>query len=107
MRWIIIHSPRDARFANDFAGLMRKVGPQMGIQVGDPNITGLRDESTDSYLRALRHYIEPSLQLVVILFPTARDDRYSAVKKLCCSEMPIASQVSALLFSNLFNFSTS
>jgi aubergine-like protein len=93
VRWMIFHSPRDARFAHDFAGIMRKVGPQMGIQVGDAYISGLRDESIDSYLCALRQNINPSLQLVVILFPTARDDRYSAVKKLCCSEMPIASQV--------------
>ena len=106
MRWMIFHSPRDARFAHDFAGIMRKVGPQMGIQVGDAYISGLRDESIDSYLCALRQNINPSLQLVVILFPTARDDRYSAVKKLCCSEMPIASQVSSLPVSKLFNFST-
>ena len=107
MRWMVVHSPRDTRFAHDFVGMMKKVGPQMGIQVGNALITGLRDESTDSYLRVLRKNINPSLQLVVILFPTARDDRYSAVKKLCCSEMPIASQVSSLLVSKLFNFSTS
>jgi aubergine-like protein len=104
---MIIHAPRDARFANEFAGMMRKVGPQMGIQVADPFITGVRDESTDSYLRLLRQNIKPTLQLVVILFPTARDDRYSAVKKLCCSEMPIASQVSSSFVSKLLNFSTS
>jgi aubergine-like protein len=107
VKWMIVHSPRDARFANEFAGMMRKIGPQMGIQVGDAYITGLRDDSTDSYLRALRQNINPTLQLVVILFPTARDDRYSAVKKLCCAEMPIASQVSSSLVSKLFNFSTS
>jgi aubergine-like protein len=95
---MIIHSPRDTRFANEFAGMMHKVGPQMGIHVGDAHITGLRDESTDSYLRMLRQNINPSLQLVVIIFPTARDDRYAAVKKLCCCEMPVASQVSSLLF---------
>jgi aubergine-like protein len=104
VRWIIIHSPRDLRYANEFAGMMRKIGPQMGIQVGDAHIIGLRDETTDSYLRMLRQNINPALQLVVIIFPTARDDRYSAVKKLCCSEMPIASQVSSLLVSKLLSF---
>lgn len=93
VRWIIIHSPRDLRFANEFAGMMQKVGPQMGIQVCDARIMRLSDDTTDSYLRMLRQNINPSLQLVVIIFPTARDDRYAAVKKLCCSEMPVASQV--------------
>jgi aubergine-like protein len=94
---MIIHSPRDARCANEFAGMMQKIGPQMGIQVGDAHIASLRDDRTDSYLRMLRENINSSLQLVVIIFPSARDDRYSAVKKLCCSDMPIASQVSSVL----------
>ncbi|XP_069699949.1 piwi-like protein Ago3 isoform X2 [Periplaneta americana] len=93
INWMIIHAPRDSRFANEFAGKMRNVGPQMGIEVCAPRIMGLRDDRTDSYLRMLRENISPSLQLVVIIFPTARDDRYAAVKKLCCADMPIASQV--------------
>lgn len=33
------------------------------------------------------------LQLVVTIFPTARDDRYNAIKKLCCVDCEIPSQV--------------
>lgn len=32
--------------------------------------------------------------MVVTIFPTLRDDRYSAVKKLCCVDSPVPSQVS-------------
>lgn len=32
-------------------------------------------------------------QLVVCLCPTARTDRYSAIKKFCCREVPVQSQV--------------
>lgn len=91
--WMIVHAPRDTRFASEFAGMMQKVGPQMGISVSDARIARLRDDRTDSYLRMLRENINPYLQLVVIIFPTCRDDRYAAVKKLCCADMPIASQV--------------
>ena len=52
------------------------------------------NDRTESYLRALRELINPRLQIVVVVFPTSRDDRYSAVKKLCCIESPIPSQVS-------------
>ena len=92
-RWILVHALRDQRYANDFVETMHKIGPPMGIKIYDPQVICLRDENTDSYLRALREKITESLQLVVILFPTARDDRYSAVKKLCCADMPVASQV--------------
>ena len=54
------------------------------------------NDRTESYLRALRELIAPRLQMVMIVFPTSRDDRYSAVKKLCCIESPIPSQVSAI-----------
>ncbi|CAG2065327.1 unnamed protein product, partial [Timema podura] len=47
----------------------------------------------ETFLRALRESITPSTQIVVIICPSARTDRYSAIKKLCCVEKPIASQV--------------
>lgn len=52
----------------------------------------LLDDRTDTYLRAIRDVLTPRLQLVVCVFPTIRDDRYSAVKKLCCCERPVPSQ---------------
>lgn len=33
------------------------------------------------------------LQLAVVIFPTIRDDRYSAVKSLCTANHPIPSQM--------------
>ena len=53
----------------------------------------LGDDRTESYLKELRNLINPSVQLVLMVFPQAKSDRYSAVKKLCCVEMPVASQV--------------
>lgn len=41
-------------------------------------------------------------QIVVAVFPTARDDRYSAVKKVCCVEKPVPSQVSNSCYSLVF-----
>ena len=59
----------------------------------------LPNDRTDTYIRSIRDHIKPDLQLVVIIFPTSRDDRYSSVKKLCCIEQPVPSQVSIILFS--------
>ncbi|KAJ9591964.1 hypothetical protein L9F63_001476, partial [Diploptera punctata] len=92
-RWFMLYTHRDMRFAKDFVMTMHKVGPQMGIQVCEPRMIKLNDDRTDTYINALRGNINDSMQIVVIIFPTNRDDRYSAVKKLCCSERPIASQV--------------
>ena len=53
----------------------------------------LRDDRTETYLRMIRENLNPQTQVVVVIFPTSRDDRYSAVKKLCCVESPVPSQV--------------
>ena len=57
-----------------------------------PQASELLDDRTDTYLRAIRDVLTPRLQLVVCVFPTQRDDRYSAVKKLCCCDRPVPSQ---------------
>lgn len=56
----------------------------------------LANDRTDTYLHAIKQEVNPKLQLVVAIFPTSRDDRYSAFKKLCCIESPIPSQVTVL-----------
>ena len=59
----------------------------------DPSFIAIRDDRTETYLRNIRDNLNPQVQVVVIIFPTSRDDRYSAVKKLCCVESPVPSQV--------------
>ena len=54
----------------------------------------MANDRTETYLRSIREHLTPHVQMVVIIFPTSRDDRYSAVKKLCCVESPVPSQVS-------------
>lgn len=39
------------------------------------------------------------MQLVVVINPTNRDDRYSAIKKVCCVETPVPSQVGNVYFA--------
>ena len=44
-------------------------------QVQDARIVEVANDRTDTYLQAIRPQITPQLQLVVIVFPTSRDDR--------------------------------
>ena len=71
------------------------------FQCNDPHTFCLRDDRTESYLRSIRENLNPQIQMVVTIFPTARDDRYSAVKKLCCIDSPVPSQVSCCFFAFL------
>ena len=72
------------------------------FQCQDPHTFCLRDDRTESYLRSIRENLNPQIQMVVCIFPTSRDDRYAAVKKLCCVDSPVPSQV--CIFNILFWF---
>ena len=65
----------------------------MGIPVSSPRVVKLKDDRTETYLKEMRGLIDPSVQLVLTIFPQMKSDRYAAIKKLCCVEMPVASQV--------------
>ena len=92
-KWLLVFTKRDSSKAMDFFNMMKKVAPPMGIEVRDAIVVELPNDRTENYIQAIREQIKSSLQLVVIIFPSSRDDRYSSVKKLCCIEHPIPSQV--------------
>lgn len=91
--WVIIFTRRDGERTRGFISMMSKVCPSMGIQVRPPQLRELPNDSTDNYVRAIKDMLNNRVQIIVIIFPTSRDDRYSAVKRLCCVDMPVPSQV--------------
>ncbi|XP_067134684.1 piwi-like protein Ago3 isoform X2 [Centruroides vittatus] len=91
--WLIVFWKRDSNRAHDFIQMMRKISNGIGIRINDPRKIEINDDRTETYLKAVRDNVNPQVQIVVVIFPTARDDRYSAIKKLCCVEMPVPSQV--------------
>ena len=68
------------------------------LQVNDPIVLELSNDRTDTYIRAIREQVKPSLQIVVVIFPSQRDDRYSSIKKQCCVENPVPSQVNMTVY---------
>ena len=72
--------------------MVKRVSPPLGMKVANPTVKDLKDDRTDAYLQAIRQSLHSGLQLVLCIFPTMRDDRYSAVKKMCCCEQPVPSQ---------------
>lgn len=92
-KWVIIFTKRDSPRVMEFTKMLRNVCPAMGLRVQEPVRIEIHNDRTETYCEALKEAINPSVQIVVIIFPTARDDRYSAIKKLCCVDMPVPSQV--------------
>ena len=92
-KWIVLFVSKNADVAKSFVKLTTSQAPRMGMKVGAPNMKSLANDRTETYLATLRETIKPDVQMVVMIMPSPRDDRYSAVKKLCSVEMPVPSQV--------------
>ncbi|XP_055936429.1 piwi-like protein Ago3 [Argiope bruennichi] len=93
VKWAVVFPKRDSGKIREFVKMLRNVCPKMGIDVKEPQYVEIHNDRTETYCEAIKDIINPTLQIVVAIFPTPRDDRYSAVKKLCCIEMPVPSQV--------------
>lgn len=92
--WIVIHTKNDTNCAQAFVELMGRNSKPMGISVARPAMHMLENDRTEMYIQALRKLIVSNVQIIVVICPTSRDDRYAAIKKVCCAELPIPSQVS-------------
>jgi len=95
-KWAIFFLNRNQDAAKDFCKMIAQQGPKMGMQIAQPKVVALPNDRTETYLKEIRQVIDPSVQLVLALVPAQKADRYSAIKKLCCMEKPIASQVVCL-----------
>ena len=92
-KWVVVYVQKNSEVVRNFVALMIKLAPKMGIQVAQPAMAELPNDRTETYVKAIREAVEPTVQLVCAVMPTPRDDRYAAVKKFCCVEQPVASQV--------------
>lgn len=91
--WIVIHTMNDTKYAKAFVECMDRNCKPMGISVATPKLIMLDNDRTEVYIQTLRKCIVSGVQIVVVICPTSRDDRYAAIKKVCCAELPVPSQV--------------
>ncbi|XP_014217276.1 protein argonaute-3 [Copidosoma floridanum] len=92
--WAIICTTRNQKNCNDFWEYLQGVSRRIGIMVNKPQMIFLRNDDTQAYVTAIRNVVhQQQPEMIVIIFPTIRQDKYSAVKKVCCVEFAVPSQV--------------
>lgn len=93
--WLFIHTKRDASTANDFMNNLNKTGRPMGFNLSRPQTLAMESDRISDIQNALKGYVTSNrnAQLVVCMLPSNRKDRYDAIKKLCCVDLGIPSQV--------------
>jgi aubergine-like protein len=91
--WILIYTKNDSKTAESFENILMKVCGPTGIRCAPPRRNELPNDRTDTYVNKIKDCLkDKNIQIVVTIFPTLRDDRYSAVKTTLCKDNPCPSQ---------------
>ena len=68
-KWAIVFVEKNEMVVRNFCKILQQQGPKMGIPVTNPRVVKLKDDRTDTYLKEMRNIIDPSVQLIVTIFP--------------------------------------
>ncbi|NXA79985.1 PIWL2 protein, partial [Thryothorus ludovicianus] len=93
--WFLIYPKRLQHLAKELLVAMRSCCGAMGMQVGQPTVQELRDDRIETYVRTIQSSLgsQDKVQLLLCIIPSSRDDIYGAIKKICCVQSPVPSQV--------------
>ncbi|RWS06115.1 piwi-like protein 1 [Dinothrombium tinctorium] len=91
--WVIIATERDRENVDKLAQTMRKVCQSMAIDLRRPLVRLLPNPQTRSFVEEGRKIDAKNTDIVVVICPDDRADRYCALKKLFCCDLPVLSQV--------------
>jgi len=90
-----MYNPRDESTAKSFCQQLSDCGKSLGMVIHSPLPIKTQGVNPELFVSAINKTVRSNseLQLVVIIFPNRREDRYNAVKRICCAEIGIPSQV--------------
>ncbi|KAK6191826.1 hypothetical protein SNE40_003418 [Patella caerulea] len=91
--WVAMSTKRDSGAAYDLVQTLNRVGGPMGMRIDQPTMCELQNDRNETYLATLKQNLTPSTQMVLVVVPNNKKDRYDAIKKFTCVEHAVPSQV--------------
>lgn len=92
-RWIVIFPESMRSDTLKFLDALKKASLDMGCDIKDPMLKALESDKQDLYISAIKEFAPKKPKMILIVLPTNRADRYSAVKKSCLIDFGIPAQV--------------
>ncbi|CAG0881821.1 unnamed protein product [Cyprideis torosa] len=90
--WVVIAPAQEQRVAQDFIAGMNKVIRPMRVQYDTPRLVVTDSDRTQAYQAKIQETCR-GVDLVCMIFPNNKAERYNSLKKLLCCDLPIPSQV--------------
>uniref|UniRef100_A0A663ECB4 Piwi-like protein 2 n=1 Tax=Aquila chrysaetos chrysaetos TaxID=223781 RepID=A0A663ECB4_AQUCH len=93
--WLLVYPKRLQDLAKNLVATMESVCGPIGMRVSRPALVELKDDRIETYAKTIRTVLdsEDKVQLLLCIISSSREDLYGAIKKLCCVQSPVPSQV--------------
>lgn len=91
--WYVISTEKYARKTNNFVQQVQNKMRSSNLQIPYPTFVTTRNDSKEQLLEEIENVIRRDPQLIMIVVPNDQADRYQAIKKKCCIERAIPTQV--------------
>lgn len=92
--WTLVANGRDQYSVERFIQKLQQVSHQISFRINKPSVQWLREDKASTYVETLEYLLSKSVpELVFCVVSNNRSDRYAAIKKKCCIDRPIPSQV--------------
>ncbi|XP_070167826.1 piwi-like protein Siwi [Polyergus mexicanus] len=92
--WVLIGNHRDKQTIENFMIKLNTVSYGISFRIEQPQKHWLRDDKASVYAENLEYILSKNTpDLVLCVVSNNRSDRYAAIKKKCCVDRPVPSQV--------------
>ncbi|KAM9621905.1 piwi-like protein 2 [Trichechus inunguis] len=94
--WAVFYPKRAMDQARELVNMLEKIAGPIGMRMSPPAWVELKDDRIETYIRTIQSMLGAEgkkIQMVVCIIMGTRDDLYGAIKKLCCVQSPVPSQV--------------
>ncbi|XP_009638940.1 piwi-like protein 2 [Egretta garzetta] len=93
--WLLVYPKRLHGLAKDLVAAMESACGPLGMHVSHPALVELKDDRIETYAKTIQSVLgsEDKVQLLLCIISSSREDLYNAIKKLCCVQAPVPSQV--------------
>ncbi|CAB3384434.1 Hypothetical predicted protein [Cloeon dipterum] len=92
--WLAIYPQFMKREVCSFLNDLIRVGSGMGLRIGHPRTKELQSDNLSEYINEIQSLLSHmTLDIIVCFVGDVRVDRYNAIKKYCCANRSVMSQI--------------
>jgi len=92
-KWALIYPEKASSSVREFHECLLEQCKNLGLAIKRARTIEINNDKTETYIKSIRDLPDGAQLVVVVMVGPQRADKYSAVKKLCCIESPVASQI--------------